>query len=166
MDWDGFLSQADLWGMQRLVATVLCVVNELIGQKKKIECQEWYDIFSEKNDRALASLIQERMFVRDNEQPGLVQLLSWVSEEHTRCKGIVVILKQIFPQPDVLSKRLPGTFSRKRLFLEYLLRPFRLFFKYKNVVFHPQKLFKDISRKQEMKEEEKGVFNQFLGSGN
>ncbi|OPX35180.1 MAG: hypothetical protein B1H11_09505 [Desulfobacteraceae bacterium 4484_190.1] len=165
MDWDGFLSQADLWGMQRLVATVLCVVNELIGQKKKIECQEWYDIFSEKNDRALASLIQEKMLVRDNKQPGLVRLLARVFEEHTRCKGIVAILRRIFPQPEILSKRLPGTASRRRLLLEYLNRPFRLFFKYKDVLFHPQKFFKDISREQEMKKEERGVFDQFLESG-
>ena len=133
IDWVRLISEAEKCGTDSIICTTLWIVRGILGDDDIV-----HDVLnrfaSGSSDREIARLIEKRIIIREGTLPALPATLIRSKAEDRFQKKVRILLEQIFPHPENLSKKYSVPLSSKRLYFYYLIHPLNLVLKHKKII--------------------------------
>ena len=137
IDWVRLKSKAEKYGIDNPIFTTLFIVKEIIGRNGDAFRNALCSFAPVSLDRELIRLMNKKIFTRDEDDRTLVPNTLIQSQVATSFQEKVkILLKGVFPRPEVISKRHSVPLSSKKIYLYYLISPFSLLLKYRNILWN------------------------------
>jgi len=132
LDWSKFQEEVNDYGIKKLVYSILYLVKKIHWSDSNLP--NWLNPTEAPIDLKLVALIENQILTLDETSPSvprpLTQLLA-VDKFQDRLK---ILLNIISPPHENISNRYSVSQSSKTLYFYYLVRPFKLFFKYRKSI--------------------------------
>jgi hypothetical protein len=148
INWEGLQSKAEKYGIESLIYTTLLIVREFIGRHDDIFHNVLSGFASASIDEKLVQLINKRILIREDDLTVLPAPFIRSLVANTFREKLKTLLREIFPDPEVLSKKYSVPLSSKRLYLYYLNRPLSLLLKYGKAVLEVPRIKEDVILKK------------------
>ena len=144
INWARLKCEAEKYRVDSIIYTTLFIATETIGKHDDI----FHDILNrfspECLDKRIVRLINKRILVREDAFPAVPRTLIKSQVEDSFQEKVKVLLKQIFPHPDVLSKKYSVPLPSKRLYFCYLIHPLNLLLKSGRIVSEAPRIKEDV----------------------
>ncbi|HSE84410.1 MAG TPA: nucleotidyltransferase family protein [Thermodesulfobacteriota bacterium] len=155
INWTSLELESERCGVNGPVLSTLYIVGKFMGNADDSYKSAVYEFTQKGLDKGLIELMERRLFIREDAIPGILFQSMLTDEFYNKLK---ILLRGVFPQPEVLSKKYSLSLSSKRLYLYYLIRPFVVLLKYRKLI------WKVLRSRKEIKEEIK--LNKWMNSKN
>lgn len=154
-NWARLRREAEESGITSLITSTLYIVREITDCDDSI-FDDVLSLFKPQSfDKELVKLIKKRVLVIEDSVPS--SFLQSLAADKFQNK-VKYLLKTVFPHREVLSKRYSLPLSSKKLYFYYLIRPFSLLLKYREL------LWRSLVSREEVKEEV--ILNRWMNSKN
>jgi hypothetical protein len=144
INWARLKCEAEKYGVDSIIYTTLFIATETIGKHDDI----FHDILNrfspESLDEKIVRLINKRILDREDAFPAVPRTLIKSQVEDSFPEKVKVLLKQIFPHPEVLSKKYSVPMPSKRLYFCYLIHPLNLLLKSGRIVSEAPRIKEDV----------------------
>jgi len=156
INWARLKFEAEKYGVTSLIYSTLYIAEELMGSCNVISSDIQNEFTGKDSDKELVKLIKKRILIREeNTMPAsFFRLLA----ADTFQKKLKILLSDIFPHPETLSKRYSVDPSSWKIYFYYLFRPLIVLLKYRNLI------WKALRSREELKEEV--MLNRWINSKN
>ena len=142
--WVRLKHEAEKYGIDSLMDTIFSALREIMGDHDNIFHNVPGRFTSERLDQELIRLINKRILIRENILPAFPGDFMKSPVADTFQMKVRILLKEIFPHPEVLSKRNSVPLPSQRLYLYYFIRPFRLLLKYCKIIREIPRIKEDV----------------------
>jgi len=136
IDWVRLKGEAEKYGIDSPIFTTLFIVKEIIGGNDDVFRNALCSFASVSLDRELIRLIKKRILMRDDERTFVPNTLIQSRVAHTFQEKVKILLSGIFPNREIISRRYSVPLSSKRIYLYYLISPFSILLKYRNLIWN------------------------------
>jgi putative nucleotidyltransferase-like protein len=131
INWTGLKYEAVKYGIDNLIYSTLYLAGVIMSDHDDT-CHDVLCGFTQWGfDKELVRLIQKRIFIREDALPSSVFQSLVADTFQNKAK---TLLREIFPHPEVLSKRYSVPLSSRRLYIYYLIHPFRILLKHASLI--------------------------------
>jgi hypothetical protein len=141
--WEGLKYKAEKYGIISPLYTTLFIVKEFIGKQDGSMDDALRGFASEDLDKELVWLFNKRILYREDKLPfvpgSFIKILA-ASRFKAKAKAL---LKSIFPDTKTISHKYKVPRSSNRLYLYYLVHPFSLLLKAKNIIVQTARVKED-----------------------
>lgn len=131
--WGNLLHDIREYRSDHMVYATLLLVKDIMGAGSGLQ-DKLNSLMPVKFDSDILNIMITRIFIRENAFPGINRFLTQSFGENTLKKGIINILKVMFPAPEVMAERYSVPFSSRKLYLYYVIRPFDVLFRHRKVI--------------------------------
>lgn len=136
IDWVRLKGKAEKYGIASPIFTTLFIVKEIIGGNDDVFHNTLCSFASVSLDRELIRLIKKRILMRDDEHTFVPNTLIQSQVAHTFQEKVKILLRGIFPNREIISRRYSVPLSSKRIYLYYLISPLSMLLKYRNLMWN------------------------------
>ncbi len=144
ISWVRLKCKAERYGMESNIYITLLVVREFTGKHDEIFLNALNEFTSECIDEEILRIINKRILIREDDlnlvpNPFIKSQVAPAFHEKVK-----TLLRNIFPNPETISKRYQVPLSSKRLYFYYLIRPLSLLSRYRKMIFEIPRIKEDI----------------------
>ncbi|MCF6155443.1 MAG: hypothetical protein E3K36_09355 [Candidatus Brocadia sp.] len=136
IDWVRVKRRAEQYGIDDLIYATIFIAKEIIKGSDDFICNALTGFASVSLDKELMWLIRERILTIDDDNTFVPNTVVQSRIAHTFQEKIKILLRGVFPHPEVISRRYSIPLSSKKRYLYYLINPFSLLLKYRNLLWN------------------------------
>ncbi len=136
IDWVRLKSEAEKYRIESLISTTLFIVREIMGEHEDVFHDVHRRIRSEDLDKELVRLMKRRILMRDDDRTLVPNTLVQSRIAHTFQEKVKILVRGVFPRPEVIAKRYSVPSSSKRIYFYYVISPFSLLLKHMHVLWN------------------------------
>ncbi len=140
INWDQLKIEAHPIGFYKMVGVTLSIVKEIFGQQNDHTLNFLNSFSLDHMDYEVIDHFTKRLFFREDQHANVPSGLIKAQTEKPYTRRLVSIFKEIFPDPEALSRKLKRPIRSKAFYLIYLTRPFILLEKYGKIFFNMRRL--------------------------
>ncbi len=136
IDWGRLTSEAEKYGIEGLIYTTLFIVREIMGEHDDVFHNAFRRFRSEDLDKKLVRLIKRRILMRDDDHTLVPSTLIQSQIAHTFQEKVKILVRGVFPHPEVIAKRYSVPSSSTIIYFYYVISPLSLLLKHMNVLWN------------------------------
>ena len=145
IDWERFKCNVEKYSIVEPVHTTLFIINKFLGKNDDMFHDSLNIFRSERLDKGLVELFIKRIFIKEKDLvpiplPFIKAQLPLVFKEK-----IKILLKNIFPNSAVISKRYNVPLRSKKLYFYYLIRPLSLLLRYRRTMLDTSRIKEEVT---------------------
>lgn len=148
INWIRLKSEAEKYRIESVIYNTLSIVSEIIGNHDDV----YHDILSGLAegtlDKELVRLTNKRILIPEDAFPAIPNSFIKLQAEDTFQGKVKSFVREMFPDPEFLSKRYSVPLTSKRLYVYYLIRRFGFAFKYRKIISKTPRIKEEIILKR------------------
>ena len=134
INWESLKCKAEKYGIHSHIYITLSIVKEFIGKHDDTFHNALSGFAPGRLDKEIIRLINKRILIKEDDLTVIPAPLIRSLVANTFREKLKILLREIFPDPEVVSKTYSVPLSSKRLYLYYLNRPLSMLLKYGKAV--------------------------------
>ncbi len=144
IDWKLFKCKTEKYGIDIPIHTTLYIVKKFMGEKDDT-LHKVLNIFStESLDKESVQIINKRILIREGDLTLVPSTFIQSQVPLVFHEKIKTLLRYIFPNPRVISKRYNIPLYSKRVYFYYLIRPLSLLLRYRKIILETPRIKEEL----------------------
>jgi hypothetical protein len=140
IDWEKLKIESRQIGLYKIVSVTLSIVNEIFDLQNGHTMDFLNDWEISDLDQEIINYVTKRLFMREDKLTPIPFVLIKAQTEISFQRRFKNIFKEIFPNPEALSRKLNRPIRSKAFYLLYLMRHFILLTRYRKTFFEMRRL--------------------------
>lgn len=137
IDWVRLKHKAEQYGIDVPIYTTLFMGKEIMGRNVDVFRNALCSFAPASLDRKLIRLMNKKIFTRDEDgRTHIPNTLIRSQGASSFLEKVKILLQGVFPRPKVISKRHAVPLSSRKIYLYYIINPWRLLLKYRNILWN------------------------------
>jgi hypothetical protein len=141
ISWTGLELESKRCGVSSLIYSTLYLVEKFIGNPDGSCKSALYESIQDSFDKELIDLMGQRILIKEDAIPGNFFQSMLADGLYNKLK---ILLRGVFPQREIISKRYSISLPSKKLYLYYFARPFIVLLKYGKLIWRVLRFRKEI----------------------
>lgn len=139
-----FMREVEHLGLTKVIVASLCIVQQIFQEWPTPGFNTTWNMNPTTEDKEFIEIIIKNMFVRVEPFGNIPKSILNLRYEDSFLKILKKLFFEVFPPPDILSKKLNKEINYRLISIHYITRPFKLLSKFINLLLKPFRLNDEI----------------------